>query len=85
MVQLEGNDWIIKNEGAGREDVFQVAHPNGFISEENGAASCGDALEMLNYGIADYLSGIGNDTNCLSFFKSFSSISSGRIRSLTFR
>ncbi|VDK71191.1 unnamed protein product [Litomosoides sigmodontis] len=63
LVQLEGNDWIIKNEGAGREDVFQVAHPNGFISEESGAASCGDALEMLNYGIADYLSGIDKELN----------------------
>ncbi|CAG9535403.1 unnamed protein product [Cercopithifilaria johnstoni] len=56
LVHLEGNDWIIKNEGTGREDVFRVAHPNGLASEENGAATCGDALEMLNYAIADYLS-----------------------------
>ncbi|KAL3982502.1 hypothetical protein ACH3XW_47420 [Acanthocheilonema viteae] len=56
LVQLEDNDWIIKNEKARREDVFRIAHSNGLTSEENGAANCGDTLEMLNYAIADYLS-----------------------------
>lgn len=60
LAQFENNDQIIKNEGTGREDVFRFAHPNGLTSEENGVASCGDALEMLNCAIADYLSGFGN-------------------------
>ncbi|KAM3725594.1 Mechanosensory protein [Dirofilaria immitis] len=56
LVQLESNDWMIKNEEVGREDIFQVAHSNGLASEENGSIDCGDTLEMLNYALADYLS-----------------------------
>uniref|UniRef100_A0A1I7V9P0 DUF4378 domain-containing protein n=1 Tax=Loa loa TaxID=7209 RepID=A0A1I7V9P0_LOALO len=56
LVQFEGDDWIIENEGAEREDAFRVSLPNGLTSEENATASCGDTLEMLNYALADYLS-----------------------------
>uniref|UniRef100_A0A8R1XTD3 Uncharacterized protein n=1 Tax=Onchocerca volvulus TaxID=6282 RepID=A0A8R1XTD3_ONCVO len=56
LVQLESNDWMIKNEEAEREGILRVAHSNGLATEENGSASCGDTLEMLNYALADYLS-----------------------------
>lgn len=58
----------MKNEEAEGEDAFRIAHPNGLISEENGAASCGDTLEMLNYALADYLNRFGNNINCLLIF-----------------
>ncbi|EJW73176.1 hypothetical protein WUBG_15917 [Wuchereria bancrofti] len=60
LVQLEANDWLIRNEGTEREDAFPIAHPNGLISGGNDAASCGDTLEMLNYALADYLRRFGN-------------------------
>ncbi|EJW81430.1 hypothetical protein WUBG_07665, partial [Wuchereria bancrofti] len=59
LVQLEANDWLIRNEGTEREDAFPIAHPNGLISGGNDAASCGDTLEMLNYALADYLRRFG--------------------------
>uniref|UniRef100_A0A7I4KJL1 Bm4614 n=1 Tax=Brugia malayi TaxID=6279 RepID=A0A7I4KJL1_BRUMA len=55
LVQLETNDWLIKNEGAEREDAFPVAHLNGLNYGGNVAANCGDTLEMLNCALADYL------------------------------
>uniref|UniRef100_A0A915Q133 Uncharacterized protein n=1 Tax=Setaria digitata TaxID=48799 RepID=A0A915Q133_9BILA len=63
LVPLESNDWIIKNEGTKRDDTFRVVYPNGLTTGENGAANCGDALEMLNYALTDYLSKIDNDSD----------------------